>query len=110
MRRPHEVPLSKESMLILHEIWSFSEYGELVFPSIRSMKKPLSENAKENAELCAELLIPVRNATFSLRDSHRSNARSRCDFVTGCRVLVGPSSPRIGDAAIPIRSVCEACC
>jgi integrase len=49
MRRPHEVPLSKQSMRVLRETWSFSEYGELVFPSIRSVKKPLSENAMNAA-------------------------------------------------------------
>lgn len=49
MRRPHEVPLSKQSTRVLREIWSFSEYGELVFPSIRSVKKPLSENAMNAA-------------------------------------------------------------
>lgn len=45
MRRPHEVPLSKQAIVLLQDIWSLSEYGELVFPSIRSNRKPLSENA-----------------------------------------------------------------
>lgn len=45
MRRSHEVPLSKQSIFVLQEIWSLSEYGELVFPSIRSNRRPLSENA-----------------------------------------------------------------
>jgi integrase len=45
MRRPHEIPLSKQAVVLLQGIWSLSEYGELVFPSIRSNRKPLSENA-----------------------------------------------------------------
>ncbi|MBB2974428.1 integrase arm-type DNA-binding domain-containing protein [Mesorhizobium sp. RMAD-H1] len=45
MRAPHDVPLSKQALLVLEEIWPLSEYGGLVFPSIRSTKRPLSENA-----------------------------------------------------------------
>jgi len=49
MRRPHDVPLSRQAMEILREVWSLSEYGDLVLPSIRSIKKPLSENAMNSA-------------------------------------------------------------
>jgi integrase len=35
MRRPHEVPLSRQALNILEDIWPLSEYSELVFPSIR---------------------------------------------------------------------------
>lgn len=45
MRRPHDVPLSRQALEILRGIWSLSDYGDLVVPSIRSIKKPLSENA-----------------------------------------------------------------
>ncbi len=45
MRRAHDVPLSRQALEILREIWSLSDYGDLVVPSIRSIKKPLSENA-----------------------------------------------------------------
>lgn len=45
MRRPHDVPLSRQALEILREIWSLSDYGDLVLSSIRSIKKPLSENA-----------------------------------------------------------------
>jgi integrase len=45
MRRPHDVPLSKQAVAILQDIWEVSEGHELVFPSIRSPLKPLSENA-----------------------------------------------------------------
>ena len=45
MRRAHDVPLSRQAMEILQGIWSLSDYGDLVVPSIRSIKKPLSENA-----------------------------------------------------------------
>src|SRR3984957_14715861 len=49
MRRPHDVPLSKQAVKIIKEIWSLSENGELVLPSIRSLSRPLSENAMNSA-------------------------------------------------------------
>ncbi len=49
MRRPHDVPLSKQAIKTLQEIWSLSDNGDLVLPSIRSVKKPLSENAMNSA-------------------------------------------------------------
>jgi integrase len=49
MRRPHDVPLSKQALEVLRDIWSLSDHGELVFPSIRSARKPLSENAFNSA-------------------------------------------------------------
>lgn len=45
MRRPHEVPLSRQSLELLDDIWPYSEKAELVFPSIRSKQQQLSENA-----------------------------------------------------------------
>ena len=49
MRRPHDVPLSRQALAILEDIWPLSDYSELVLPSIRSNKKPLSENAMNSA-------------------------------------------------------------
>ncbi len=49
MRRPHDVPLSKQAVKILKDIWALSDGGELVFPSIRSVEKLLSENALNSA-------------------------------------------------------------
>jgi integrase len=45
MRRPHEVPLSRQALAVLEDIWPLSDHGALIFPSIRSNRKPLSENA-----------------------------------------------------------------
>ena len=44
MRRPHEVPLSRQAVVALRDIWALSEFGDLVFPSIQSNRKALSEN------------------------------------------------------------------
>jgi integrase len=49
MRTPHAVPLSRQALTVLEEVWSLSEHGSLVFPSIRSIKRPLSENAMNAA-------------------------------------------------------------
>jgi integrase len=49
MRRPHDVPLSKQALRILQDIWSLSDNGDIVLPSIRSSKKTLSEGAMISA-------------------------------------------------------------
>jgi integrase len=49
MRAPHNVPLSKQALQVLREVWPLTEHGGLVFPSIRSTKRPLSENAMNAA-------------------------------------------------------------
>ncbi len=45
MRKQHYVPLSDQSVVVLTEIQRFSGAYRLVFPSIRSNDRPLSENA-----------------------------------------------------------------
>lgn len=49
MRRPHDVPLSRQAIEILQGVWPMWEQGVLVLPSIRSPRKPLSENALNSA-------------------------------------------------------------
>lgn len=49
MRRPHDVPLSAQAISIVRDIWPLSEGHELVLPSIRSLRRPLSENAMNSA-------------------------------------------------------------
>lgn len=49
MRAPHDVPLSQQALTVLKDIWPLSENTELVFPSIRAPRKPLSENAMNAA-------------------------------------------------------------
>lgn len=43
-RRPHDVPLSRQALAVVGDIWPLSEHFVLVFPSIISKKRPLSEN------------------------------------------------------------------
>ena len=45
MRRQHDVPLSRQAIVLLREMWALSDHAELIFPSILSNRKPLSENA-----------------------------------------------------------------
>jgi integrase len=49
MRRPHDVPLSKQALTILSEMRELTVGRGLVLPSIRSAEKPLSENAMNAA-------------------------------------------------------------
>jgi integrase len=49
MRRPHDVPLSKQAINVLKDIWSLSDNGDLVLPAIRSHNRMLSENAMNSA-------------------------------------------------------------
>ena len=49
MRRLHDVPLSRQAVAILRDIWSVSEMSTFIFPSTRSFRKPLSENAFNSA-------------------------------------------------------------
>lgn len=49
MRRAHNVPLSHQALSVLSGIRPLTGAGELVFPSIRSDKKVLSENAMNSA-------------------------------------------------------------
>lgn len=49
MRTSHDVPLSKQALRVLDEVWPLSASEGLVFPSIRSTKRPLSENAMNAA-------------------------------------------------------------
>ncbi len=45
MRQPHDVPLSRQAVAVVKDIWPLSHGGTLLFPSIRSPRRTLSENA-----------------------------------------------------------------
>lgn len=49
MRRPHLVPLSRQAVQVLKDLYPITGASELVFPSVRSHKKPLSNNAFNSA-------------------------------------------------------------
>jgi integrase len=44
MRRPHRVPLSRQALVILKELKDITGECHWLFPSVRSVKRPLSEN------------------------------------------------------------------
>lgn len=44
MRRPHRVPLAPRAVAILRELQAITGGGRLVFPSMRSRERPMSEN------------------------------------------------------------------
>ena len=49
MRRPHDVPLSTQALAVLRGVWDLFPNSELVLPSVRSISRPLSENAMNSA-------------------------------------------------------------
>jgi integrase len=44
MRRPHRVPLSRQSLAILRELKEITGSGRWLFPSVRTILRPISEN------------------------------------------------------------------
>ena len=44
MRRPHAVPLSRQALEIIGPIEHDADYSSLLFPSLRSVDRPMSEN------------------------------------------------------------------
>lgn len=44
MRRPHQSPLPQQAVSILRELHAITGSGRLVFPSIRTVLRPISEN------------------------------------------------------------------
>lgn len=49
MRRPHRTPLSPQAIDLLLRLQPYTGYGKLVFPSVRSAKRPISDNAMTSA-------------------------------------------------------------
>lgn len=49
MRRPHRVPLSRQSMAILKEMQAITGKWQFIFPGFQSLKRPMSENALNGA-------------------------------------------------------------
>ncbi|WP_159981090.1 MULTISPECIES: integrase arm-type DNA-binding domain-containing protein [unclassified Novosphingobium] len=49
MRKPHQVPLSRQSLAILEEIRSITGSLGYIFPSMRSRLRPMSENTLNSA-------------------------------------------------------------
>ena len=44
MRRQHRVPLARQSLAILHELQEITGSGRWLFPSVRTLMRPISEN------------------------------------------------------------------
>jgi integrase len=44
MRRPHRVPLARQTLAILRELQEITGKGRWLFPSIRTPTRPISEN------------------------------------------------------------------
>lgn len=77
---PHVVPLSTQAVAILEELQPVTQRSEYVFPSLRSVKRPMSENA---------ITVALRTIGFdgATMTGHgfRAMARTILDEVLGFR-------------------------
>lgn len=80
-RTPHVVPLSKQALAILRDLHRITGEGEFVFPSARSHRRPMSDNA---------ILAAFRRLGISKEQmtghGFRAMARTILDEVLGFRV------------------------
>jgi integrase len=49
MGRLHRVPLSKQALAIVRDLQAISRGGRWLFPSVRSISRPISENTSNAA-------------------------------------------------------------
>ena len=49
MDRPHRVPLARQSIALLRELRPITGQGEFLFPAVRSVRRPMSENTMNAA-------------------------------------------------------------
>ena len=49
MRRPHRVPLPMQALAVLRDLQPITGHLELVFPGLRTVKRPISENTLNGA-------------------------------------------------------------
>ena len=80
MRRPHDVPLSRQALAVLNVVWPLNEGHALVFPSLRSHKKPLSENAFNSV---------LRNMGYSKEEATAHGFRSTASTILNERGFSG---------------------
>ena len=80
MRTPHVVPLSKQAISIIRELYPLTGHGRYVFPSVRTSDRPMSENTINGA---------LRRLGFGSDEmtghSFRAMARTILDEVLGFR-------------------------
>ena len=114
MRKPHHVPLSRQSIAILQEILSITGSSGYVFPSMRSRTRPMSENTLNAALRRLGYASNEMTGHGSGRwrapcSTNRANgpltpssARSRMGIATGCaRPTI---AARIGRSALQWRN------
>ena len=81
MRLPHIVPLPKQAVELLNEIYVYTGHGKYVFPSVRGSSRCLSENGVRTAlrdmGYCNDTVTP---------HGFRATARTLLDEVLGYRV------------------------
>jgi len=96
VRKQHFVPLSDQSVVVLTEIKRFSGQSRLVFPSIRSDERPISENAM-NSALQRMGVVPAEHTPHGFRSSFSTILNERgedSEIVEMCLAHVGTDKVR----------------
>jgi len=78
--KPHIVPLSSQAVAVLEELKRLTDSGEFVFPSVRSIRRPMSENTVN-----AALRVLGYSGDTMTGHSFRAMARTILDEVLGFR-------------------------
>lgn len=79
-RQPHLVPLSRQAVAILRELWPLTGRGHYVFPGVRDRKKPISDMALN----AAFKRMGYDGQTFTAH-GFRAMARTMLDETLGFR-------------------------
>ena len=96
VRKEHYVPLSDQSVVVLREIQRFSGQSRLVFPSIRSEERPISENAM-NSALQRMGVTPAEHTPHGFRSSFSTILNERgedAEIIEMCLAHVGTDKVR----------------
>lgn len=80
MRRPHIVPLSKQAIAILNRAAVLFGKDGLIFPSVRDLEKPMSDNAMSKA--LRDMGYLGKATPHGFRSSFSSMAHERSGFAS----------------------------
>ena len=80
MRRPHIVPLSKQSIAVLQRAAVLFGKDGLIFPSARNQQKPMSDNAMSKA--LRDMGYQGKATPHGFRSSFSSMAHERSNFAS----------------------------
>jgi integrase len=94
MRRLHRVPLSKQALEIIRDLQAISRGGRWLFPSVRTISRPMSENTLNAA--FRRLGYSKDQMDRSRLQRHGVNAVERNGLLDSRRDRASTCTPGIG--------------